>query len=189
MFRKGKTMVKQDRRIRKTRAVLKNALLSLMTEKSVKHITVKELCEKADINRGTFYLHFKDVFDMLEQIEDDMFQSFHEYMNISENESLFLSEDKLKDIFSFVQDNSDFCRVMLSDKGEIGFTRKLIKFLHDKFTASFENTNVVELYFSFMVYGFLGLIENWLNTGMKESPEEMAKICDNLINNKLKEKL
>ena len=63
----------QDRRIRKTRAVLKNALLSLMKEKSVKHITVKELCDRADINRGTFYLHYSDVFDMLEKIEDDMF--------------------------------------------------------------------------------------------------------------------
>ena len=58
----------QDRRIRKTRAVLKSSLLSLMKEKSVKHITVKELCDKADINRGTFYLHYTDVFDMLEQI-------------------------------------------------------------------------------------------------------------------------
>ena len=58
----------QDRGIRKTRAVLKNALLSLMKEKSVKHITVKELCDRADINRGTFYLHYADVFDMLEKI-------------------------------------------------------------------------------------------------------------------------
>lgn len=182
-------MVKQDRRIRKTRAVLKSALLSLMTEKSVKHITVKELCDKADINRGTFYLHYKDVFDMLEQIEDEMFQSFHEYLNIPENEMLSLSKDKLKDIFTFVQENSEFCKVMLSDKGEIGFTRKLIKFLHDKFTAFFENTSVAELYFSFMIYGFLGLIENWLSTGMNETPDEMALICDNLISNKLKEKL
>ena len=54
----------QDRRIRKTRAVLKSSLLSLMKEKSVKHITVKELCDKADINRGTFYLHYTDIYQM-----------------------------------------------------------------------------------------------------------------------------
>ena len=56
----------QDRRVRKTRAILKQSLITLMKEKSIKHITVKELCEQSDINRGTFYLHYSDVFDLFE---------------------------------------------------------------------------------------------------------------------------
>ncbi len=70
----------QDRRIRKTRAVLKSSLLSLMKEKSVKHITVKELCDKADINRGTFYLHYTDVFDIEVQIDDFLFRYLDEFL-------------------------------------------------------------------------------------------------------------
>ena len=116
----------QDRRIRKTRAVLKNALLSLMKEKSVKHITVKELCDRADINRGTFYLHYSDVFDMLEKIEDDMFSELDEYIEMSEKKKDALSESLFINTFSFVKENSEFCSVMLSDRGEIGFT-KIIK--------------------------------------------------------------
>ena len=50
-----------DRRVRKTRALLRQGLIGLMREKSVQDITVKELCEACDINRGTFYLHYTDV--------------------------------------------------------------------------------------------------------------------------------
>ncbi|MCI6653186.1 MAG: TetR/AcrR family transcriptional regulator [Ruminococcus sp.] len=179
----------QDRRIRKTRAVLKNALLSLMKEKSVKHITVKELCDRADINRGTFYLHYADVFDMLEKIEDDMFSELNEYIEMAGKNEEALSESLFKNIFSFVKENSEFCSVMLSDRGEIGFIKKLLTFLHDKFTSRFGDTPLTELYFSFIVYGFIGLIETWLNTGMNETPEDMAVICEKIIQNKIREQL
>ena len=176
----------QDRRIRKTRAVLKSSLLSLMKEKSVKHITVKELCDKADINRGTFYLHYTDVFDMLEQIEDDMFRELDEFIDKQDD---VLNEELFREVFIFVKNNNEFCQVMLSDRGEIAFTKKLIKFLHSKFTNHFGDTNAAEHYFSFMVFGVLGIIESWLNNGMKETPEEMAKICSNIIQNKIREQL
>ena len=179
----------QDRRIRKTRAVLKSSLLSLMKEKSVKHITVKELCDKADINRGTFYLHYTDVFDMLEQIEDDMFRELDEFLVPIDKQEDVLNEELFREVFIFVKNNNEFCQVMLSDRGEIAFTKKLIKFLHSKFTNHFGDTNAAEHYFSFMVFGVLGIIESWLNNGMKETAEEMAEICSNIIQNKIREQL
>ena len=53
-----------DRRIRKTRKQLKDCLISLLKTKRIQDITVRELTEMADLNRGTFYLHYKDVFDL-----------------------------------------------------------------------------------------------------------------------------
>ena len=182
-------MVKQDRRIRKTKAVLKSALLSLMAKKNINHITVKELCEKADINRGTFYLHYKDTLDLLEQIEDEILQNLSDYLAIPEGEILSLSEDNLRDIFQFVRDNSDFCQVMLTEKGEIGFVRKLVDFLSHRFTAYCENIKVAEHYYCFMIHGFLGIIGDWLSSGMTETIDNMAKICYNIISNKQKELL
>ena len=61
-----------DRRVRKTRAQLRQGLAELLKEKSLKEITVKELVEKVDINRSTFYLHYADIYDMMEKIENEL---------------------------------------------------------------------------------------------------------------------
>ena len=63
---------KMDRRIRKTRAQMRAGLAYLMKTKSIKEITVKDLVEAADINRSTFYLHYTDIYTMLETIENDL---------------------------------------------------------------------------------------------------------------------
>ena len=61
-----------DRRVKKTKRQLRQALMHLMTEKPSRSISVRELAERADINRGTFYIHDKDVGDLLQQLEDEM---------------------------------------------------------------------------------------------------------------------
>ena len=77
-----------DRRIRKTRAALKGALANLMLVKQVKDISVRELTDLADVNRGTFYLHYKDVFDLLEKTEDDILEEFKETLNEFDEKSV-----------------------------------------------------------------------------------------------------
>ena len=63
-----------DRRVRKTRRQLKECLTRLLKEKKIQDITVRELAEMADINRGTFYLHYKDVFDLMDQIKNELIE-------------------------------------------------------------------------------------------------------------------
>lgn len=58
-----------DRRVKRTKKILYEALLTLMQNKAINKITVKELTELADINRKTFYLHYTDIFDMIDQIK------------------------------------------------------------------------------------------------------------------------
>ena len=65
-----------DRRIAKTKILLENSLIKLMIEKGFDKISIKDLCEEADINRGTFYLHYKDKYDLLEQKEDEILKGF-----------------------------------------------------------------------------------------------------------------
>ena len=64
------TEKKEDRRVRRTKKLLTQALTQLLQEKQINEITVKELTDLADMNRGTFYLYYKDMFDMLEKIEE-----------------------------------------------------------------------------------------------------------------------
>ena len=67
-----------DRRVRKTRRQLRECLITLLKEKKVQDITVRELTDMADLNRGTFYLHYKDVFDLLEKTEAELQEDFNQ---------------------------------------------------------------------------------------------------------------
>ena len=68
---------KEDRRVRRTKKLLTQALTQLLQQKQVNEITVKELTDLADMNRGTFYLYYKDIFDMIEKIEDELFENLN----------------------------------------------------------------------------------------------------------------
>ena len=63
---------KEDRRIRRTKRLLRQALAEIMNEKDFKDITVKEITDRADLNRGTFYFHYTDTYDLRNQIEDEL---------------------------------------------------------------------------------------------------------------------
>ncbi len=186
-------MVNNDRRIRKTRDVLKKSLITLMKDKNINSITVKELCEEADINRGTFYLHYKDVFHMLSEIEKDLFEEFQN-MILSHEISPDKIETKpiLKDIFTFIAKNSDFCMVVLCERGDMVFIKKIVSVIYEKGYSDWSNIfkkndkSLFDKYYSFILYGAIGLIDYWLNNGLKESPEYMAILTENIILNGLK---
>lgn len=186
-------MVNKDRRIRKTKDVLKKSLIALMGEKSINSITVKELCEKADINRGTFYLHYKDVFHMLEEIEKELYEEFQD-MILSHEISPDKIETKpiLEDIFTFIAQNSDFCMVVLCERGDMVFVKKIVSIIYEKGYSDWSNIfkkndkDLFDKYYSFILYGAIGLIDYWLKNGLKESPEYMAMLTENIILNGIK---
>lgn len=67
---------RQERRVRRTRAMILNGFIQLMQQKPVKDISVRELADLVDINRSTFYLHYTDIYDLLEQTENNLMEQF-----------------------------------------------------------------------------------------------------------------
>lgn len=186
-------MVNSDRRVRKTKAILRKNLITLMKDKSINSITVKELCEKADINRGTFYLHYKDVFHMLEEIEKELFEEFQDKLlshEISPNKAD--AKPILQDIYTFIAQNSDFCMVSLCERGDMVFVKKIVSLIYEKGYSDWssifktKDKDLFDKYYSFILYGAIGLIDHWLKNGLKESPEYMAVLTENIILNGLK---
>ena len=112
-----------DRRVRKTKKQLRQALMDLMSEKPSKSISVRELAERADINRGTFYIHYKDVGDLLQRLEDEMAERLilvckkYAYANTEVNAFPYLTE-----LYRFAQDNADLCLVLLGPNGDRAYT-------------------------------------------------------------------
>ena len=186
-------MVNSDRRVRKTKAILRKNLITLMKDKSINSITVKELCEKADINRGTFYLHYKDVFHMLEEIEKELFEEFqHKLLSHEISPNKADAKPILQDIYTFIAQNSDFCMVSLCERGDMVFVKKIVSLIYEKGYSDWssifktKDKDLFDKYYSFILYGAIGLIDHWLKNGLKESPEYMAVLTENIILNGLK---
>lgn len=177
-----------DRRIRKTQTALKNGLIELLQEKNINDISVKELTDKVDLNRGTFYLHYKDIFDLLENIEEELLDEFNKILfsyapGQNEDRPLHL----LEDIFTFLKNNATVCTILLSNNGDITFISKIKKMIRNKcFTTwsiifNAQKTDTFEYYYTYMLSGCIGLFENWLENGLKESPHEMALLTESFI--------
>jgi AcrR family transcriptional regulator len=64
----------EDRRVRQTKKQLRGALTQLLLEKDISHITVRDVADLADVNRGTFCAHYSDVYDLLHQLEEELLQ-------------------------------------------------------------------------------------------------------------------
>ena len=172
-----------DRRVRKTRAQLRQGLAELLKEKSIKEITVKELVEKVDINRSTFYLHYADIYDMMEKIENELTREIEDLIHTHPvspfNEDSF---PFIEDIFSILAENRDICAALLGPRGDIGFLHHIEEMLSQYILTPLQRTQPDVAYrYTFCVAGGMGLIKDWLSRGCPESPQDMARRTDDLI--------
>jgi AcrR family transcriptional regulator len=180
------TNKKPDRRVRKTRAQLKQGLVTLMKQKDIRNITVKELVETVDINRSTFYLHYTDIYEVLDEVEQDLLQELQEILEAHPS-------DKIEDTFSFITDlyaafekNRDVCPVLMNNGGSRDFIHKIELMMEEKIRQRIQSTFGINFIVSPYLYSFyrsgcLGLLQCWLNTEQRESPEEMAKLTYRLV--------
>ena len=179
---------KEDRRVRRTKKLLTQALTQLLQEKQVNEITVKELTDLADMNRGTFYLYYKDIFDMLEKTEDNMFAALDAIMERHEGEALAAqTRPMLQDLFAFIQENKEMCRVLFSANGDMNFLHRLNEVVREKCRSAWlalrkaQDEDAFDYHYSFVVFGCAGLIRAWVNRDCPESAEEMAELADRMI--------
>ena len=116
----------EDRRVRRTKQLIKQSLIELMHEKPFKDITVKDITERADLNRGTFYLHYVDIYDLLSKIEDETLQAIEEMMlDYRCKINMPSCYELLDELFSYIEDNRDLFEVLLHSQSEGIFLNKL----------------------------------------------------------------
>ena len=108
-----------DRRIRKTKHQLRQSLTALLKEKPVQDITVRELADLADINRGTFYLHYRDVYDLLNQIEEELLGELESVLEKYQPGNILPNISKIfTEVYELVQRNSEIVGILMGDNGE-----------------------------------------------------------------------
>lgn len=177
---------KTDRRVRRTRALLQQSLIQLMAQKEIKDITVKELTDLADITRGTFYLHYSDIYDILRSMEYEMFVEFNEILNrsLSLDKEGSMPEAILTDIFSLLERRRDMAKVMMGPHGDLAFVNHLKNLVKERIyqvLAQKKSGCEYDYAEAFAVSGCVGVVETWLYHPSPLPPHRIAKICCDML--------
>lgn len=185
----------ENRSVRNTKRRLREGLLRLLEEKPINEISVKELTELVDVNRGTFYFHYQDIYDLLRGMEQNFFEQFDR--TLSENKPA-LDEDGfpvldaegapyLHAVFSFIDANRDFCRIMLSPHGDMKFV-ELVKRRVDEQCRFFwqmlapgAEEQRRSMYNAFLINGMIGLIQEWVDDRRDLTVENISELTATLI--------
>lgn len=181
--------MKQDNRVILTKKMIRHSFLQLLKEKSIDHISVKEVCEKAGINRGTFYIHYKDIYDLLNTIEEELYKEFKTALfSISPIENNVNPFELTAGIFECVKDNADICAIILGENGDKNFMRKLIELgkevCIETYKHFFKNASItqIEYFYTFVSYGCIGVLEKWILEGFQLSEKEIANMVGKIMN-------
>ncbi len=169
----------ESRRVKLTKILIKDAMLNLLSKKTINKISIKELCDLADINRSTFYSYYESTYYLLNEIENELLD------NIPYKHELFDSraKDELIDIFtayfSYIKENSYAFKVLLIDSDNITFRRKLFSSIIDKrYEEHYEKQDIKSKYkFIYNSNGIISMIIQWLQDNFPITTEEMAKIA------------
>lgn len=179
-----------DRRIVRTRLVIRDALTELIEEKGFEAVSVKDITTRANINRGTFYLHYRDKFDLLEQSEAEVIEGIIAIITKATSEDLEtyretgISVSLIVTVFEYIEEHAAFLKAILGPKGDVSFQSQLKamfrKNLLEKNLSPLirkENLQVPAEYFlSYVSSAHLGIIQQWLMSGRQETPAEMGRI-------------
>ncbi|GAB6087203.1 TetR/AcrR family transcriptional regulator [Alkaliphilus crotonatoxidans] len=173
---------KVDRRVKYTKMILKESFIKLLTKKDIAKITVKEICEEADINRATFYAHYADQYDLMRKIEDELFQNVGSYLEeyIKSKADINLVE-MIEKIFEYIKENAELCKLLLSERGDLNFQKKVMMLVYDKNIKELIDEYALskddaEYIYSFTITGCVGVIQKWLDEDMNKSARFMAEM-------------
>lgn len=181
--------MKKEKKLNKTEKALINGIVDLMKEKKLSDITVTELADHINLHRCTFYLHFMDIKDLVEHIEneilDELYKILDKYPDISvQNNFAQLFEE----ILSLMVNNKEICMAIIGKNGDPDFMEKitsiLIEYIKNKgWLNNYPNVKEYEYeyYYTFIIAGIISILQKWVLSNMKDEPIVIAsfleKIC------------
>lgn len=156
------------RSAKRSKTLIKKTVVELLQTKDLDHISVVEIAEKADINRGTFYAHYHDVYEVVESIEDEIVEHLLSYINESDHIALIRNPAPLlMKIALIMEKDIDYYRKLYSINGIGRFVRKMKKFFADRIMCDTQTLRSINDKSGFLVCvdfcmsGLVGLYTTW----------------------------
>jgi len=177
-------MPKVDRRITKSQEAIKKALIELMSEKSFDDITIQDIADRANVNRGTIYLHYLDKFDLLDKIMEEHINNMG---NFCESATEMDYIESTVHCMEYFKSNYLFFSTMLASEGAPYFRSQFLKFNIEEFKKDVDITKGKnadqneDVIVQFVANAYVGVVEWWLKNGMPYPPRVMAEKVGDLL--------
>lgn len=170
-----------QKRQTKTKKQIKQALTILLKDIPFEELTITAICKVAQINRSTFYLHYLDKYDMMDQLKEDTLS--HIYAMITD-ETQDLSKEMISYILNDIYHDFDFISVM-ANTSYVNFSRSIREFIHSILLLVPNFDRMISQAYGdipshYAQTAYIASIESamtqWIRSGGAESPDEMAEI-------------
>ncbi len=173
----------ENQRIRLSKKMLKESLTGLLHEKNIHKISVREICDNAQVNRTTFYKYYGSQYDLLEGMESELLSKIDEYLGRPSNET---DMDRLKKVLTYALNNLDLCRLLFNNNIDPEFPGRLISLprIQEKLSqllADGYDGEELQYISSFIVNGGYSIIKEWINKEKPEPPEIIASLLAGTI--------
>jgi AcrR family transcriptional regulator len=184
-----------DLRVIRTKKLIKDTLLTIIEEEGFESVTIGDLARRAGINRGTFYLHYRDIYDLMEKFETEMIQGLLDYANDTDPKNLLNHDSEhepfaeMMYIFTYLSQHARFFKVIFDPRGLPMFGTRLKSLIRTHMFAKAPK-RMIELealsvppdfFIAYMSAAYFGIIQYWFETGMALLPQEIALLLTRLI--------
>lgn len=184
---------KLNPRVQFTKNALRQAFFTLLERKSLQSITVTDICAEADINRSTFYVHYKDIRSLIEEIEDVIIDNMKNYINIASE-----MQDPMQALLVLlrtIKSNTNMVwglHKLFIEHSDPGFVTRVNSTIHEIFLKLWGNNNLnnsdeQEAVYSFIVGGNVALIVHWLKENTALDAEKITKLIETLSQGALRQ--
>ena len=187
----------EDKRITRSKCALRDALVELIEERGLSNFSASDLCSRANLNRGTLYNNFGDKDGLLAALEADIMADLEAFQvqmqKLTLKDVLRYRVNKqpmpfLVNLFDYLREQGEFLHAVMGPKGDPSFgprvrdavcTEIIQTILHERYRNN--PAPFVQYYVAFYASAYLGVITHWVETGMKESSQDMARIAMRLF--------
>lgn len=176
----------ENRRTQLTKRIIKEALIDLLKKEALVKITVSELCEEADINRSTFYSHYANVFEVVEEMEEEYVTEYMPFVKKLDMKNYSFDKGVFIKFFESVEKNRDLLAVLLNNTNFLNDVtlpiRENVKDLYRKFWGNVPRE--YEIYLdadaTYITFGFFATVNRWLELGCKEDSSYLYDMLNSL---------
>ncbi|MGE7762546.1 TetR/AcrR family transcriptional regulator C-terminal domain-containing protein [Peribacillus sp. NPDC097895] len=175
--------------VQKTKAQIQYHFIALVEEEGFTQVSVKKIAERANINRGTFYVHYVDKYELMDHLQQQLLNELQARITaiLPKEAFMALHQQQLYPpfvaIFQFISEHAHALRAILGDKGDPSFAKKvkrvfgevLLERLISQHPAA-KDEEFLKYMHAFMTSAILGVIQEWLENCEEQTVEEMAKI-------------